>query len=204
MLDVILGGITGLIGSITTAITNYKMQKLKNENDAAERDFKIQYLKASSEAALAEIEANIQVAKTEVEGKIELEEIDAYKKTLSGADKKLLPSSFLNRLLDYEGKLKVVTVPAALLICFCLGLVDVFKALMRPGLTTYMVGMTTWITWMAWEILQKAGLSAISRSEANSIFDDVTTIVIYLTVSCVTWWFGDRRMAKFLVRLKDK
>jgi hypothetical protein len=36
----------------------------------------------------------------------------------------------------------------------------------------------------------------------GAIFDQVTSIVIYLTVSCVTWWFGDRRVAKFLMRLR--
>ena len=35
------------------------------------------------------------------------------------------------------------------------------------------------------------------------IFDQVTSIIIYLTVSSVTWWFGDRRTAKFLMRLND-
>ena len=29
--NLIFGGITGLIGSITTSITNYKIQKLKND-----------------------------------------------------------------------------------------------------------------------------------------------------------------------------
>ncbi len=32
--NLIFGGITGLIGSITTSITNYKIQKLKNEHEA--------------------------------------------------------------------------------------------------------------------------------------------------------------------------
>ena len=38
----------------------------------------------------------------------------------------------------------------------------------------------------------------------QQIYNEVTSIVVYLTVSCVTWWFGDRRMAKFLMHMNNK
>jgi hypothetical protein len=52
------------------------------------------------------------------------------------------------------------------------------------------------------DVLQKHG-HLLTADQAGAIFDQVTSIVIYLTVNCVTWWFGDRRVAKFLMRLKD-
>ena len=73
---------------------------------------------------------------------------------------------------------------------------------MRPGLTAYLVGLTSWITFISMDVLKKHG-HLLTADQAGDIFDQVTSIVIYLTVSCVTWWFGDRRVAKFLMRLKD-
>ncbi len=48
----------------------------------------------------------------------------------------------------------------------------------------------------------------MTTAQALVLYNQVTGIVIYLTVSCVTWWFGDRTMAKALVDMngngKDK
>jgi hypothetical protein len=76
------------------------------------------------------------------------------------------------------------------------------KAAMRPGLTAYLVVLMSWITFISMDVLQKHG-HLLTADQAGAIFDQVTSIVIYLTVSCVTWWFGDRRVAKFLMRLKE-
>jgi hypothetical protein len=54
---------------------------------------------------------------------------------------------------------------------------------------------------MAWEIMQAHGV-ALTAVQATVIFNDVTSIVTYLTVSCVTWWFGDRRMAKTIMETR--
>ena len=43
----------------------------------------------------------------------------------------------------------------------------------------------------------------MSIAQATALFSQVIDIILYLTVSCVTWWFGDRRVAKFLMRLND-
>ena len=49
--------------------------------------------------------------------------------------------------------------------------------------------------------MQTSGAN-ITALQATSIFNDVTSIVTYLTVSCVTWWFGDRRMAKSVMQMR--
>jgi len=109
---------------------------------------------------------------------------------------------WIDKLFSVEGWIKYISIPVAVLIAFLFGMVDFLKALMRPGLTMYLTGCTTWITYMAWEIMQKYG-TEITSIQAVDLFDQVTSIIIYLTVSSVTWWFGDRRTAKFLMRLND-
>jgi hypothetical protein len=80
------------------------------------------------------------------------------------------------------------------------GLTDFLRGILRPALTIYLCGATTWITYMAWTIMQTHQL-LITSTQASEIFVQVTSIVTYLTVSCVTWWFGDRRIAKTIMDL---
>ncbi len=92
------------------------------------------------------------------------------------------------------GRFAVVTVALAL------AGVDVLNGTMRPFLTYYLMGATTWVTYMAYEIMDKVSVGLITQDWAQGMFEKVTLTVVYLTVTCVTWWFCDRRMAKFLAK----
>jgi hypothetical protein len=81
--------------------------------------------------------------------------------------------------------------------------VDWMNTAMRPALTAYLMGGSTYITYMAWKIMQTNGLD-ITADQAVALFGQVTSTMIYLTVSAVTWWFGDRTMSKFLQQRADK
>ena len=195
MWNVIFGGLTGLIGSVTTSITNYKLQKMKNEHDE-------KMIELETTAMIRETEANIKINEAEIQGEIEIADTKAYTKSIEEGNKSLFNHSWVDKLLSIEGNMRFFTVPCGILIAFLFGIVDFLKALMRPGLTMYLVGCTTWITYMSYGILETYG-TAITSASALLLFTDVTNIIIYLTVSCVTWWFGDRRVAKFLMRLSD-
>ena len=82
-------------------------------------------------------------------------------------------------------------------------LVDWLNGMMRPTLTLYLVAGSSYITYLAWQIMQTAGLATLTAAQAMDIFQQVTSTMIYLAVSAVTWWFGDRTMSKFL-QDKDK
>ena len=203
MLSIILGGITGLLGPLITAFTNYKMQKLKNEARAQDREHEIRMVEAETTAMIAETEANIRVAEVKTEGELQLADAEAYQISQREAGKNLFGERYMDALLGHEGKLNFLTVPAGLLLCLGFGFIDILKGFTRPALTFYLVGCTTWVTWMAWQIVQKASMSTLTPVDAFEIFWKVVSIVVYLTVSSVTWWFADRRMAKFLTRLDD-
>jgi len=195
IIETILGVVTGIGGSLVTGIMNYKMQKLKNEYELAK-------IKAETDALVAEAEANIKITQAQVEGEIEIADAKAYMISQKEGNKAIFKEAYLVKLFETRGWFRVVTIPLATFLVALFGLIDVFRAFMRPGITAYLAGVTTWITWMAWQIMQRfnANLTAV---QATAIFQDVTRTVVYLTVSCVTWWFGDRRMAKFLMRLND-
>jgi hypothetical protein len=193
--DIILGGVTGLVGNIITAWSNFKTQKLKNEHDEAMYSFKIQELGAKTDAA-------IKITEAKISGAVELADSEAYKASQTEGNKQSFSDSWIDKLFSVEGWLSYIATPVAVLLAMLLGSVDVLKGIMRPGLTLYLTAVTTWLTWTAYGILQQVGANMTSQ-QALDIYNQVTSIVIYLTVSCVTWWFGDRRIAKFLMRLDD-
>lgn len=193
MLDVILGGVTGLVGNIITAWSNYKTQKLKNEHAERMYEFKIQELGAKTDAA-------IKITEAKISGEVELADSRAYDTSQREGNKKAFGDTWIEKLFSVTGWMSYVAVPVALVLAMLLGFVDFLKGLMRPGLTLYLTGVTSFLTWQAYEILQQAG-TVLTGDQAFDIYTKVTSIVIYLTVSCVTWWFGDRRIAKFLMRL---
>ena len=197
LLETILGGVTGLVGNIISSIMTYKTQKLKNTHDQM-------MLKLETAAMRAEVEANIRITKAQIEGEVEIADSQAYMQSIMHGNKPMFNEKWVDKLLAVEGKWRVLTFPLACFAAIMFGFVDWLRGFMRPALTLYLTGLTTAITWMAWDIMQKHGLTGMTAVEATAIFDQVITIVIYLTVSCVTWWFGDRRIAKFLSSLHDK
>ena len=186
----IIGVVTGLVGNIITSVTNFKSQKLKNIHDE-------KIIELETKAMLAKVEAGIKVTKAKVTGEIDKLEEKTYKENIVKANKTLLSKDVITKLFEHKG-----TKWLGAILTFLLGIVDVLKGFIRPVLTVYLVVLTSWLTYYSATILS-AKESLLSASEASAIFSKVTDIVIYLTVSVVTWWFADRRVAKFLGRLDD-
>lgn len=188
LIETILGVATGLIGNVVTSITNLKTQKLKNAHDIEMRKYDIQE---------REQEGKIQIAvdSNRLEGEMEKIEADAYLQSMKVGNETLLT----------DGKMQALAIDKnwlSRILAFLMGLVDIFRSSVRPGLTAYLVALTTLITMKSMEIItSKAAL--LTTIQAQEMFSNVSDIVIYLTVSCVTWWFGDRRTAKFAFRLND-
>ncbi len=189
MLETILGVATGFLGNIITGFTNLKAQKIKNEHDLKMRDYDLKEREQEAKLQIA-----VQTAQTDLE--IEKAEAAAYVESLKNANADLLTTEKLGVLS--ETKSGFIGKFLALL----MGLVDTFRSFIRPGLTAYLVALTTVLTYQAIEILS-AKEPLLTALQAQALFSQVSDIVIYLTVSCVTWWFGDRRTAKFIYRLND-
>jgi len=190
VLSGIIGVVTGLVGNIVTSITNLKVQKLKNVHEE-------KLIELETQAMLAKTDADIRITEAKVKGKLDQIESETYKENIKVGNKGLLEKGTIAKL--FEGKW---TKWLGVLLTFMLGIVDVLKGFIRPILTLYLVGLTSWLTYYAAGILSSKE-ALLGASEASIIFRNVTEIVIYLTVSVVTWWFADRRVAKFLGRLND-
>ena len=193
LIETILGAVTGLIGNALQAIFNYKTQKIKNEHDE-------KMVELETAAMVTEAKANIAITRAQIEGDIELADAGAYIEAQKAGQKNLFGISWVDKLLAIEGKWKWITLPVAVTVAFLFGIVDFVRGAMRPALTGYLVLLSTWITFKSYELLQLTK-SAFTQTEALNIFQDATSIVIYLTVSAVTFWFGDRRMAKTIMTM---
>jgi len=184
------GVITGLLGSIITSISNVKMQKLKNEHE-------VNMIVAETDAMKAEAEANIKITETQVQGDLAKSDNQIYHEAIKQEGKRSISNQIISKLFDSPW-----TTWLGLILVLLLGIVDILKAAIRPGLTFYFVILTSWLTWMAYNIIVANG-EVMSTDKAMALFDNLTNNIIYLTVTCVIWWFADRRNAKFQYRLND-
>lgn len=199
LLETILGGITGLIGNAVGGWFKLKQKKLDLDIHKLNNKHELDMVTAETKAMIMEAKANIKITQAQVEGAIEIEDAKSYMKSQEEGNKNLFSNKWIDALMKVEGWWKIITLPLASIIAMLFGFVDFLKGLIRPALTVYLCGVTTWITLMAWEIMNMNGV-VLTVTEATNIFSDVTSIVTYLTVSCVTWWFGDRRMAKNIMQ----
>ena len=201
ILETILGGLTGLIGNVVGGWFKLKQARLESEIRIADRAHEISMVKAETQAMIMEAKANIKITQAQVEGAIDLKDAEAFMQSQREGNKALFDNKWIDALMNTTGWWRIITLPLASLVAFLFGLTDFIRGMLRPALTVYLCGVTTWVTWMAWNIMQTNGLS-LSSLQAVTIFNDTTSIVTYLTVSCVTWWFGDRRMSKSIMQMK--
>jgi len=192
-LDIILGGVTGLIGNAFTTWFKYKNAKMDNTH-------KEKMVALETRAMIEESKMQIKVTQARIEGEVELADAAAFDTAQKVGNKQLFAEKWIDMIME-GGNRKwtgwffrlMGTVIAA-----GFALVDWLNGMMRPALTLYLIGASSYITYLAWEIMQQAGLSMMTTTQAIGIFQQVTSTMIYLAVSAVTWWFGDRTMSKFL------
>jgi len=197
-LDIILGGITGLLGNCLTTWFKYKNIKLDHEH-------KEKMVSLETQAMIQESQMQIEVTKSRIEGEIELADASAFETSQKIGTQKLFHEKWIDMIMTagkgkwYGGILQFI----GSMIAAGFALVDWLNGMMRPSLTIYLVGVSSYITVLAWEIMKTHGLD-LTADQAVAIFSQVSSTMIYLSVSCVTWWMGDRTMSKFLQERGDK
>jgi hypothetical protein len=189
------GGITGLFGTLVTSVLNFFSQREKNKHDKEMARIQIDMLKAQTDAS-------IKIVQAQVQGAVELQDSVAFTKSQQYGNESIFSSSWIDKMLEVKGWTAWLSYPIAYIIIILFGLVDFLKSLMRPGITLYLMLASTWVTFTALKMIEDAG-QKVDLIKALNLYETVVIITIYLTVSCVTWWFGDRRIAKFLMRLND-
>lgn len=192
-LDIILGGVTGLIGNAFTTWFKYKNAKMEHAH-------KEKMVSLETSAMIQEAQMQIEVTKSRIEGEIELADAAAFQTSQKVGSQKLFHEKWIDMIME-AGKGKWTGWMFRMLgtiIAAAFAFVDWLNAAMRPTLTLYLVAGSSYITYLAWRIMEASGLETMTAVQAVGIFSHVTSTMIYLAVSAVTWWFGDRTMSKFL------
>jgi hypothetical protein len=190
-LDVIFGGVTGLLGTVIGQIFKYKTAKIENEHERG-------MLQLETQAMIQEAEMQIQVTKSRVEGEIELAELSSYEESIRSGQKSMFGKGWLDKMFVIPGKMGAVAKFFAVFIAIAFAGVDILRSLMRPVLTIYTMAAASYLTYLAWTIMKATGLDSMTLIQAISLYTQVTDAIIYLAISAFTWWFGDRMTAKFL------
>lgn len=72
---------------------------------------------------------------------------------------------------------------------------DTIKSSVRVVVTFYLLG---WVTYVGHELTIKGGgIQALSEGVATDLMTKIIYAVVYLTVTCVTWWYGQRPSQTF-------
>ena len=72
---------------------------------------------------------------------------------------------------------------------------DVIRGVIRPGLTVYLCVLTTIVYFQAVRLLLSVGIQ-MDVSRAMKLTELVVGTILYLTTTCVLWWFGTRNRQK--------
>lgn len=174
--SVFSGGVTGLLGVATQRFFDFL--KVKQE---------IQIKKLEFENAREMRKLDMEMLDKEWAHRARISEIEAQG-VVDAADAKAFSESFYEPKM-YSEKVKPTVVQGYILIAL-----DLIRGIVRPGLTVYLCVLTTLIYLEAKVIL--AGVEAISTAQAISIHDLIVSTILYLTTTCVLWWFGTRNKQK--------
>lgn len=169
------GGLTGLIGSVTQRIFEYKSKKLDIELQAAKYANEIALKKADAEIMAQEWAARTKVAEVEAAAQVETEDSKAFNTALTSEPK-----------LYHEGQLTPHQ-------NWLMVILDFIRGFIRPGLTIYLCFITTVIYFKANRLLS---INFILPSMAYDLVSQIINTVLYLTTTVVCFYFGVRNREK--------
>jgi len=178
------GVVTGFVGNLFSQWMNLKMLKEKNQHDK-------EMLKLRSDATIAEINANIQVTKTQVEGAVDLAEMQAFGDSIKASQDLAFKESYMTHLAASKW-----TAWAMVPITLGFALVDFLTRLARPLLTYSHVVAVAWLYFLIYNWLR--GLEALDTAFLRDLFITSVLSIIYMYSTIVGWWFSDRNASKFI------
>jgi hypothetical protein len=170
--SVFSGGATGLIGVALQRYADFKNKQL---------DMQLAKQKFDQDVALKQLD--MQVMEKEWAGRVQVAQTEAEATADAAASQAFAASYGMEPKRYSEG------VPVGKVGGFLLILLDLFRGIVRPALTVYLCVLTTYIWLQVHEVMAKEPLTS---GEALKIWQLIVGTILYLTTTCVLWWFGTR------------
>jgi uncharacterized membrane protein len=180
------GGITGLLGIGLQRAFDWLGERERAKREAQAQAHEVAMLRANSEVAAQEWAARTRMAETEAAGRQAVAEQEAF-----SASFRLEPVRYA------EGRRPSGVIGA--LGWLLMVLIDFIRGIVRPGLTVYLCAITTLIYFEARDLLDRYGM-VIPADMAFDLVKQIILTILYLTTTCILWWFGTRNPAKAPVR----
>lgn len=171
------GGLTGLIGGAVQKVFEYKTKKLEIEAAKEKYTHEVALRKVDAEIMKEEWAARTKVADIEATAKIEVADSAAFAESLKTENKNYL--DYLDKLNDKQDWFFVI--------------LEFIRGSIRPFLTVYLCGVTTLIYLKAARLLSA---DVILPGMAYDLLTQIINTVLYVTTTCVLWWFGTRNSEK--------
>lgn len=176
LLAIVSGGATGLLGVVAQRVFDH--WKLKQENDR---------LKLMHAHELAMKQADAQIMMQEWTQRTKVAEVEAAGKE-AVADAAAFAASLTSEPKRYSEGVKVGKWGG-----YALVFADLVRAIVRPGLTLYLAWIATELYRASEKIMADAGAHISTLAPLHS---QIVLTLLYLFVTCVTWWFGTRNRQK--------
>lgn len=168
--SIIGGGATGILGIAVQRIADYKNRQLDIEITKANHIHEANMREVDAKIMAQEWAARTKVA--EVEGAVKVDV----------ADSQVFAASF-NEPTQYSSILKPNEKQGWLLV-----ILDFIRGLVRPVLTVYLCVLTTLVYLQARSLLG----TQMESVQAFEVLQKVVDTIMYLTTTCVLWWYGTR------------
>lgn len=156
-----VGAVVGVVGNWLGKIEERKQAIVDNEHERAMRVHDLQELKLSQTHSLDLAER--QLAQTETEGEIAADVKDA--------------DAFIESIKADQAT--------------GVGWVDAVRAMMRPLLSVYLVGLTTYVAVVVF--IRLGGVESLPEDQLLELAEQIIQQVLFLTTAAVMWHFGSRR-----------
>lgn len=168
----LLGSLTGLLGSGVTAYVAYKNKKLDIEDRQNERAHRLNEMDKEAAHALTMENARIQDRTDE-------RDASAMEKAMDMIKGQLFKQEYAKYLPRW----------VMAIISFLFAMVDILRAIVRPGGTVYLLYVMSTIT---------HGVYKTDPGRFYSSVIDPWAVIAYMGSTAFMWWFGDRRLAKVM------
>lgn len=178
LMGVVSGGMTGILGGGLQLLFTWLNFKAETEKMRVQNQLEIDKINARSSA-------RVKV----MEGQEHIEEVKAI-----AASQESFNRSYLDGVPAPRGS----GFWASLIrggIYTMMGFVEFLRALIRPILTLYLVGATTAIFLILHKLLTAIDF-AFDPSVVAQLYAQTVATILYLTVTCISWWFVTRNKAK--------
>ena len=174
VMSVFSGGVTGLLGVGVQRVFDWLNKREEIKAQESKQAHEVAMLRANAEVMAQEWAARTRVAEVEAAGKEAV------------ADAQAFAASFGMEPQSYSAKVKPTKGQGWLLIAL-----DFIRGIIRPGLTVYLCAITTLVYFQARDMLVSFR-GQMDPIDAVDISKLVISTVLYLTTTCVLWWFGTR------------